>query len=301
MTKIGVSFENVSAEEVISNYKFYASQLLDKKIISFRGIELDKYSHHDLLHFLGNGGPSAEEAKRSKHLDSNLETIEAMGGGDSDDFVSSIHGRGHVISKRRHVNLENQFLELSNAKEFFEWSIHVDTPLNGPMSENKNIQAYTSMYMNKFDYAEGVGNTYFLSMIEMFEKCPHQIIQKLYSAEVDELRKSGDGRDESKLNTWPALHKHPVTGEPIFFYPTWSSIVTCGDEITHDISLEIQDWVRNYFLDKENWYTWSWKKDDFIMWDNRSLVHRFEGGWSSEKRIFSQGGLPGLPPQLLSI
>ena len=301
MTKIGVSFENVTVEEIIKNYKFYASQLLDKKIITFRGIELDKYSHHDLLYFLSNGGPSAEEAQEAKYLDNNLETVEPQGGGDEGDVVSSMEGRGYVISRRRHVYLENQFLNPAYAQEFFEWSIHVDTPLDGKVSENKSIQAYTSMYMNKFDYVEGIGNTYFLSMIEMFEKCPHRIIEKLYSAEVEEWRRSGDGREKSKFNTWPALHKHPVTGEPMFFYPTWDSIVKCNNEITHDASIMIQDWVRNYFLDKENWYTRSWRKNDFIMWDNRSLVHRFEGGWSPEKRIFSQGGMGGLEPEALLI
>lgn len=300
MADIGISFENVTVEEVVSNYKFYASQLLDKKIISFRGIELDKYSHHDFLYLLSNGGPPDEEMENfieSKNLENNLELIKPMGGGDDDDTVSHLPGRGHVISKRRHVNLGANFLSLDKAQEFFEWSIHVDTPLDGLRDEVKSLQAYTSMHMSKFDYPEGVGSTYFTSMIDMFEKFPKELIRELYSATVEEWRKSGDKIE--KCNLWPALHKHPFTGESIFFYPGWNSIISLSHEITHEVAIEIQNWVRDYFLDEENWYTWSWRKNDFIMWDNRSLAHRFEGGWIPEKRIFSQGGFGGFPPERL--
>lgn len=300
MTMIGASFENVNIQEIINNWKFFAQELLDKKLIAFRNIKIDRYEHHDLLYVLQNGGRQESEMIDfcpSKNLDKSMETCMARKDGDEGDVTWSIVGRGYVIPRRCHREMDENFLRPEYENEFFEWSIHVDTPLDGYREEIRRLQAYTSMHMLKFDYPEGVGNTYFASMADMYEKIPVELRSLLRNSFIDEWR---GGRDKlEKLNTWPVLHSHPETREPIFFYPGWNAEIIQNDEISSEECQQIKDWARSYFLDSKNWTAWKWKENDFIMWDNRCLIHRFEGGWESDKRVFSQGGVDGFPPMRL--
>lgn len=297
MTIIGATFEDLNVQEIISNWKFFANELLDKKLIAFRNIKIDRCEHHDLLYVLQNGGQPEDDMNNfcpTKDLHQSMEFCESRTDGDEDDVTWSVAGRGYVISKRRHRGIEKNFLQDEYRQEFFEWSVHVDTPLDGYKEETKKLQAYTSMYMTTFEYPEGIGKTYFASMVDMYEKLPPNLRHAVSNAFIEEW-KGGKSKLE-KMNIWPVLHAHPHTAEGILFYPGWNAEIVPNEYATKEICDEIKNWVRNYFLNSDNWLAWGWRENDFIMWDNRSLIHRFEGGWESDKRIFSQGGVDGSPP-----
>jgi hypothetical protein len=56
MLSIGVSYENITLDEILKDSDFYADQLLKKKVIIFRGIEITHEQHYQLINILYDGG-----------------------------------------------------------------------------------------------------------------------------------------------------------------------------------------------------------------------------------------------------
>jgi hypothetical protein len=183
--------------------------------------------------------------------------------------------------------MEPDFI-LGSAQNFFEWSVHADTPQDCDKPGDR-LQSYSSMHMLRFDYPETVGRTKFLSLIDLYEKCPTGFKEKLVGSTIEEWKSGGS----SLLNFWQPFHVHPVTNEKIMFWPSWYVKLHGKEKPWFE---DLVDWVRAYFSDESNWFVWSWRKEDFLMFDNRALVHSFEGGWESEKRVFSQGGIGSAVP-----
>ena len=294
MVSIGVSHEGLTIDDVLSNSEFYAQQLLEKKVIAFREIEMTHEQHRALLGALSDGGFHKREAQKEaartrgrspapRSVTDHKKSLSAVYG---EDFLGA-----HIINERSHQTLTPEFIN-GSLDNFFEWSVHIDTPQNEDKS-SENLQPYTSMHMLKFEYPETVGRTKFLSLVDLYSRCPEHFKQKLMGSTIEEWKMN----KTKLLNLWKPFHVHPYTNEKIMFWPSWWVKFHGKEEPWFD---DLVEWVRSYLKDTENWYSWSWRKHDFIMFDNRALVHSFEGGWESEKRIFSQGGLGGLPPTELT-
>jgi hypothetical protein len=200
---------------------------------------------------------------------------------------------GHIIPKRNHDKLGSSILS-ENPEYFFKWSVHVDTPQTDIEQSFNNLQSHTSMYMINFEYPESVGSTSFLSLVDLFNNCPIEFKKKLAGCTIEEWKNSGT----QLLNLWKPFHIHPITQEKIMFWPSWWVKLHDKQEPWFD---DLINWVRLYLSNKDNWFRWSWKKGDFLMFDNRSLVHSFENGWDPNKRVFSQGGISGKPPIELKV
>jgi hypothetical protein len=56
MSSIGISYENITLDEILKDSDFYADQLLKKKVIIFRGIEITHEQHYQLINVLCDGG-----------------------------------------------------------------------------------------------------------------------------------------------------------------------------------------------------------------------------------------------------
>lgn len=56
MSSIGISYENITLDEILKDSDFYADQLLKKKVIIFRGIEITHEQHYQLINILYDGG-----------------------------------------------------------------------------------------------------------------------------------------------------------------------------------------------------------------------------------------------------
>jgi hypothetical protein len=278
---IGVSYVDTTLDSIFDNAVFYSDQLKKRKVIAFREIDLSIAGHHALINTLSFGVvPKRNSPQQSK----DLYDLTATDHGESFAVYAATTGDsgGHVIPHRNH-NRQEPGLVRGDPFEFFKWSVHIDTPQD-PDNPIDVLQAYTSMHMHHFKYPENVGRTKFLSLVDLYNRCPIYFKEKLVGRKIKEYKNSGT----LHLGTWDALVVHPETKEKILFWPSWYVGLDGGDEPWFD---ELVEWVRTYMLDENNWFIWSWHENDFVMFDNRALVHSFEGGWDSENRIFSQGGI----------
>ena len=52
------------------------------------------------------------------------------------------------------------------------------------------------------------------------------------------------------------------------------------------------DWFRAYresnLTEGDVYLTWEWDEGDFIIWDNRNIIHSVTGGWKIGDRIFNK-------------
>jgi hypothetical protein len=281
---IGVSYAGVTLDSIFDNAAFYSDQLKKQKVIAFREIDLSIDGHHALINALSSGVvPEKTNSQQSKDLREQATTDhgETFTLYAKEDMSTGGSG-GYVIPHRNHHRQERG-LVYGDPFEFFKWSVHIDTPQD-PDNPIDFLQEYTSMHMHHFKYPENVGRTKFLSLVDLYDRCPMHFKEKLFGRKIKEYKNSGT----LHLGTWDALVVHPETHEKILFWPSWYVGLDSGDEPWFD---ELIEWVRTYMLDENNWFIWSWRENDFVMFDNRALVHSFEGGWDSENRIFSQGGI----------
>lgn len=281
MTKIGASFADLSVTDILQNIDTYADILLERKVLAFRGIKLSIEQHHVLINALTTRkwDQSFDPDEKTEYITSDHgETFSVYARED----VMTDGTNGYVIPKRNHAQIEPAHIT-GDPFEFFKWSVHVDTPQD-PDNPIDILQSYTSMHMHLFAYPETVGRTKFLSLTELYDNCPEEYKEKLLGKKIREYKNSGT----LHLGTWDALIKHPDTKEKMLFWPSWYVGLDGENEPWFD---EMLDWVRAYMKDTSNWFFWSWRENDFIIFDNRALVHSFEGGWESKNRIFSQGGI----------
>lgn len=277
MLTIGTEYTNITYSDITDNYKVYAEELLRKKILCFRNIELDHSQHLNLLEYLADGGekPSLSVNEMNSSLSSIYPTEFTV--------LKKDGMRGYIIPMRNHSDLDPGHIFL-DPLEFFKWSVHMDTNQQVGDPNQHILQAYTTMYMWKFDYDPSVGKTKFCSLIDMYNKCPIEYKEKLINYKIEEWRSSGT----EFTNIWSPFHMHPITNEIIMFWPTFYIKLHKANKSWFN---DLTEWVKNYLYDENNWFIWSWKEKDFIIFDNRCLVHAFEGGWDHNKRIFSQGGI----------
>lgn len=279
MLTIGSSFSGLSLDEILSNIDYYADTLEKRKVIGFRGIDLSIDEHHVLINALAfRRWDNTSRGKGKESVSGHGETFSVY----TKNNDKSRGVEGYIIPARSHHQIEKEFI-VGDEEEFFKWSVHIDTPQN-PDKPSDILQSYTSMHMHLFKYPESVGRTKFLSLVDLYKKCPANYKEKLLHKKVREYKNNGT----LHLGTWDALIKHPVTDEKMLFWPSWYVGLDDGDEPWFD---ELVEWTRGYMSNKDNWFFWSWKENDFVMFDNRALVHSFEGGWVSENRVFSQGGI----------
>jgi len=174
----------------------------------------------------------------------------------------------------------NTQTESSEEVDFVMQNWHVDNPfLTDPPS-------FTSMHMHTFKIPRDRGRTYFVSLASMYELCPDKYKPLLEQVKfvhgtgsVDSVGRSAD------FVAHPALRTHPITGETMIYW-------TGGDtylEIDEPWFMSFKDWVNRFLSDGSNWYIWEWTEGDFIVWDNRAVLHSVGPGWSHDQRVFTRG------------
>lgn len=164
-----------------------------------------------------------------------------------------------------------------------EWFIMANWHMDNPFGES--IPSYTSIHMHTFTCSPDVGQTHFLSLISLYDKCPEKFKEKLQTARfLGETGRYGDSANEPVVSH-PALRTHPVTSETILFWSGPATELEGGSEPWFE---ELKDWIHGEMLDPANRYTWHWKQGDLILWDNRALLHSLSAGWSHDQRIFNR-------------
>ena len=90
-------------------------------------------------------------------------------------------------------------------------------------------------------------------------------------------------KDANKKNAHPVVIKHPETGKKaLFVNPIYSiGIDTLDKKESNQILNEIYD----HTFQEKYIYRHKWEENMLIMWDNRSVMHKVEGGFEGHQRL----------------
>jgi len=81
----------------------------------------------------------------------------------------------------------------------------------------------------------------------------------------------------------PIIRRHPETGVEGLFgcFGYIIGIEGMSDDESRDLLMEVYNWqTRDEFI-----YRHSWQKDMLVMWDNRSVLHKANGGYDGYDRL----------------
>lgn len=92
----------------------------------------------------------------------------------------------------------------------------------------------------------------------------------------------------------PLVRKHPTTGRPILFLPHRDDMLVVGWSETD--SFELISSLRAQATNSPYWWGTAMEVDDFVVWDNRSALHRRDGWDNSGDRVIWHLANVGEPP-----
>jgi alpha-ketoglutarate-dependent taurine dioxygenase len=254
------TIENVKASDVLENHLYYQELLIEHKVLGFRNLAPSNEEHQEIL---------------KKMYKENLNTIEL----NSEKVGKSIHQGLNIPSDK-------------DDQQFIASNWHVDF-----LPGSKNSYAHISMHMDVFNCAPDVGQTLFINLIDLYQRCPDEYKKNINKEDFKFTNIRGAKPLEYLENrTHKAIRVHPVTGENILFWTGGfgdlnkkeSYIISLNNEIWFN---NFSDWVLSELQNKNNWGIWSWNKDDYLIWDNRALIHSFTAGWNKEDRVFNRSNI----------
>jgi hypothetical protein len=146
------------------------------------------------------------------------------------------------------------------------------------------------MNMHTFTCAVGMGDTVIVNLANAYDDCPKHILD--YLQDRSYVYTDVCGCEEPPLaSEHPALATHPITGRTSLCYPgrDGGGALAC---VPTDGSVEqwqeYEDWIWEYMNAPENQFRMKWEEGDFLIWDNRSCIHNYFGGWGIDERIFDR-------------
>ena len=181
----------------------------------------------------------------------------------------------------------------------------------------------TSMHMKKFDVPKGAGRTWLLDL-EMFYHLLPDDLKEWLEGDIYFDHRTGNysdpaGRDntgkhdvngptdnhfgEEAGSYHRALRTHPISKRTSVFFSGIS--VTLANFENPNIPYTPQgtpddsqfkklwefmgyDVMKAFDPDHPCLYAREWEEGDLFIWDNRNLMHTFEGGWALGSRIFDK-------------
>ena len=204
--------------------------------------------------------------------------------------------RNLAPSNKEHEEILKKFYK--DDQKFILSNWHVDFL---PESFEGLSYGYISMHMCVFNCAPDAGKTLFINLIDLYQRCPDEYKKNINQKNLELVNLRGIMPEESlKSRTHRAVGIHPITGESILFWTGGfgglnkedSYILSSNNEINNEIWFNnFCDWILSELQNKNNWGVWNWNKDDFIIWDNRALIHSFTAGWNKEDRIFNRSNI----------
>lgn len=103
--------------------------------------------------------------------------------------------------------------------------------------------------------------------------------------------------DARQVRGHPFILKHPESGRETLLGCIGYIMGVEGmpDDEAFQLLLELHEWQTR----EEFQYTHQWQKDMFIMWDNRSVLHRAYGGYDGYDRVLHRITVAGDPQKFL--
>ncbi|NIB43528.1 TauD/TfdA family dioxygenase [Pseudomaricurvus alkylphenolicus] len=202
-----------------------------------------------------------------------------------DPFVVPIPGRKHMIAIKREADETSPiFADIWHA----DWTFKADPPF--------------ATCLFGIDIPPTGGDTLFANQVMALEQMPEDLRDKLegriaiHSAKMGYSKKGSYGdkfkshsmeinaSDEAlESETHPFIIKHPESGKQSIYGSAIAYIVGVEDmpqKEGMDLVMELQRWqVQERFV-----YRHKWEKDMFVMWDNRSVLHKATGGFEGHRR-----------------
>ena len=170
--------------------------------------------------------------------------------------------------------------------------------------EDRRPISYISMSMMEYNCPEGQGDTVFVNLEDLYEKCPFKgwLENQTFAHPV---RLGIDLNRDAEPQIHPALRTHPITGEtglcvsdsrmlpmgaPKDAYGSgWLAAGRhrgygyMGSDQQPEFQ-EYMDWLFDEINDPENQQWFRWEEGNFLIWDNRCHLHSFSG-WDGSRNF----------------
>jgi alpha-ketoglutarate-dependent taurine dioxygenase len=271
-----VSIYEVSADEVWDDVSHYANLLAERKALVFKEMRPSRVEHARLLELLYQG--------------------EAL---DEDLAFGTIRDEDHSVMLNDGEFFNGQPLVDRVAPKNVRNGWHTDFPFR------EKTPSLTSMHMTKCDIPPGSGRTWLLDLEQMYYLLPpdtkvwlndksleHRTGNYVNVADRDREPQEGENEyGEAPGCCHPAVRLHPVTKNPCLFYSGHTCEIV-GSEDDERMFAGVKSIMKRAMLCYDETapylYAHEWSAGDLMIWDNRNLLHTFEGGWTVGTRIFDK-------------
>jgi taurine dioxygenase len=174
-------------------------------------------------------------------------------------------------------------------------------------------ELFVSLYALEIPQREdgvALGDTHWTSTIAAYDALPKAIRQELagkrvrqnYGFHIEQMRIRGiltRGKDiQTTDNMWhlhPAVRTHPITGRKILYVNESYSERIEGMEPGRSRALLSQLW--DHVTQERFRFTHSWRKGDFVIWDNSATQHLATFDYGSQPRLLHRCGSDGPVPE----
>ena len=220
--------------------------------------------------------------------DDDLERFSLYFGSFSEDpYLPSIEGREHIVELRRGAN---------ETAPLFADGWHTD------WSFGANPPAATILY--GLVIPPKGGNTTFINQHKALAAMPSELRRQLqgkmaiHSAKAayapdglygerekdsDRAMKINYSKDAYNVQQHPLIQVHPESGEEALF-GCFGYIVGIAD-VTQEEEEQLLTDLYNWQTRSEFQYEHKWEPGMLVMWDNRSLLHKANGGYEGHERV----------------
>jgi len=246
---LGFKIKGVTAQQVLAEPEYFKEILKKNKMIGFIGMHPTNEEHAALVHALYDG-----EYKPDEH-------------------DHGYYQRG-LLKDQWHETIK----DVEN-KEDPEWFLRCNWHVDNPFFDEP--PSLISIHMTTYNVEHGYGNTFWVSLRNLFDECPAELREHLKTARF----RGETGSEEHDVKSHPALRTHPDTGETMLYW-TGPGTILEGEETPW--FQDLRKYVEDYCAEPRNRYQWDWEVGDVVIWDNRAVMHGFYPGWERKDRIFQR-------------
>ena len=280
-------FEEVTVNSVVDNAVYYRRLLAEESILVFKQLNLPPLT--EIPPGGHNGGMVGP-----KHVDVDLNPHTAL-------MWSLWCDYDFMESKSQPWSWDPIGLTTGQYHSFLlDWDKRQQPKARGPEKivgnwhkDHYHYPTSTSliaMNMHTFTCAAGMGDTVIVNLMDAYDDCPQHILDYLQNRSYIYTDVCGC-EDPPLSEEHPTFATHPVTGRTSLCYPgrDGGGMLAC---VPSDGSVEqwqeYEDWMWEYMNAPENQFRMKWEEGDFLIWDNRSCIHNYFGGWELDERIFDR-------------
>lgn len=277
--------EGIDVESIIENASYYRELLLKESILAFKNLNIPTQADYD-----GGGRdmPVHYLIMWSFFCDYDLKIFkqhEKTWGGHgpwNTDPVGVQTGQYHSFLLGETMNEWDLPTSIGPNRVVGNWhKDHYHYP---------NPTSIIAMNMHTFKCPPGNGDTVIVNLEDAYNDCPKHLLDYLQDRRY--IYTDVCGCDDPPLSAeHPAITSHPVTKKISLCYPGrdgGGNLACVPSDGSIEQWQEYEDWMWDYINASENQFRMKWEEGDFLIWDNRSCIHNYFGGWETEERVFDR-------------